>query len=145
MATTNTDAFPVNDTEYSVVDPAVNSIFSKFDYRNQDAQDDEQLFKAHGVNIDEVKKQASTGQVVYKGPVCIDDPLGSSMATYRWKNASNPAVHDYPALYHLKHLLATGIDTAINMWCEGRKKKIQKWCQSTRWALRLKPFSRRIT
>ena len=27
MATTNTDAFPVNDTEYSVVDPAVNTLF----------------------------------------------------------------------------------------------------------------------
>ena len=26
MTTTNTDAFPVNDTEYSVVDPAVNSL-----------------------------------------------------------------------------------------------------------------------
>ena len=26
MATTNTDAFPVNDTEYSVVDPVVNSV-----------------------------------------------------------------------------------------------------------------------
>ena len=36
MATTNTDAFPVNDTEYSVVDPAVNSGFKNFDYRNQD-------------------------------------------------------------------------------------------------------------
>ena len=33
MATTNTDAFPVNDTEYSVVDPAVNSGFNKFDYK----------------------------------------------------------------------------------------------------------------
>ena len=29
MATVNTDAFPVNDTEYSVVDPAVNSLFRK--------------------------------------------------------------------------------------------------------------------
>ena len=114
MATTNTDAFPVNDTEYSVVDPAVNSSFTKFDYRNQEAQNDEKL-KAHGVNIDEVKKQASIGQVVYKGPVCIDDPLSSSMATYRWKNASNPAVHDYAALFHLKCWLATGIDTAISM------------------------------
>ena len=28
MATTNTDAFPVNDTEYSVVDPAVNSLLA---------------------------------------------------------------------------------------------------------------------
>ena len=35
MATTNTDAFPTNDTEYSVVDPAVNSVFSKFDYKDQ--------------------------------------------------------------------------------------------------------------
>ena len=92
MATTNTDAFPVNDTEYSVIDPAVNSLFRKFDYKNQGAQNDEQLFKAHGVNIDEVQKQASTGKVVYKGPECIDDPLSSSMATYRWKNASDPAV-----------------------------------------------------
>ena len=50
MATTNTDAFPVNDTEYSVVDPAVNSGFRKFDYREQGAQNDEQLFKAHVVN-----------------------------------------------------------------------------------------------
>ena len=45
------------------------------------------------------------------------------MATYRWKNASDPAVHDYAALYHLKHLLATGIDTAINMWCASKKKE----------------------
>ena len=60
MATTNTDAFPVNDTEYSVVDPAVNSGFTKFDYRNQDEQNDEQLFKAHRVNPTEVKDQAST-------------------------------------------------------------------------------------
>ena len=123
MATTNTDAFPVNDTEYSVVDPAVNSLFRKFDYKKQEAQNDEQL-KAHGVNPTEVKKQASTtGQIVYKGPVCIGDPLSSSMATYRWKNASNPAVHDYAALYHLKCWLATGIDTAINMWCASKKKE----------------------
>ena len=135
MATTNTDAFPVNDTDYSVVDPAVNSGFTKFDYRKQDAQNDEQL-KAHGVNIDVVKDQVSTGQVDYRGPVCIGDPLGSSMATYRWKNASNPAVHDYAALYHLKHWLATGIDTAINMWCASKKKENQKQCQSTRWVLR---------
>ena len=101
MAATNTDAFPVNDTEYSVVDPAVNTLFRKFDYKNQGEQNDEQL-KAHGVNIDEVQKQASTGQVDYKGPECIGDPLSSSMATYRWKNASNPAVYDYAALYHLK-------------------------------------------
>ena len=45
------------------------------------------------------------------------------MATYRWKNASNPAVHDYAALYHLKRWLATGIDTAINMWCASKKKE----------------------
>ena len=86
--------FPTNDTEYSVVDSAVNSVFSKFDYKDQDAQNDEQLFKAHGVNIDVVQDQSSTGQVVYRGPECIDDPLSSSMATYRWKNTSNPAVHD---------------------------------------------------
>ena len=102
MTTTNTDAFPVNDTEYSVVDPAVNSLFRKFDYKNQEAQNDEQLFKAHGVKLSEVQDQASTGQVVYRGPECIDDPLSSSMATYRWKDASNPAVHDCAALYHLK-------------------------------------------
>ena len=112
-----------NDTEYSVVDPAVNSLFSKFDYKKQDAQNDEQLFKAHSVNPTEVKGQASTGQVDYKGPVCIGDPLSSSMATYRWKNASNPAVHDYAALYHLKCWLATGIDKAINMWCASKKKR----------------------
>ena len=47
MATTNTDAFPTNDTDYSVVDPVVNSFFKKFDYRNQGAQNDEQL-KTHG-------------------------------------------------------------------------------------------------
>ena len=81
------------------------------------------MFKAHGVNPTEVKDQASTGQIVYRGPECIDDPLSSSMATYRWKNASNPAVHDYAALYHLKHLLGTGIDTAINMWCASKKKE----------------------
>ena len=68
MATTNTDAFPVNDTEYSVVDPAVNSSFTKFDYKDQGAQNDEQLFKAHDVDSAEVKKQASTrGQVIYRG------------------------------------------------------------------------------
>ena len=55
MATTNTDAFPVNDTEYSAVDPAVNSGFTKFDYREQDEQNDEQL-KAHGVKLDENKE-----------------------------------------------------------------------------------------
>ena len=104
MATTNTDAFPVNDTEYTIVDPAVNSLFRKFDYKGQEAQNDEHLLKAHGVNPTEVKDQASTrGQVVYRGPVCIDDPLGSSMATYRWKNTSDPAIHGYAALYHLKH------------------------------------------
>ena len=75
MATTNTDAFPVNDTEYSVVDPAVNSGFTKFDYRNQEDQNDDQL-KAHGVKLSEVQQQASRGQVVYRGPECIDDPLG---------------------------------------------------------------------
>ena len=123
MATTNTDAFPTNDTEYSVVDPAVNSLFTKFDYRDQGAQDDEQLFKAHRVNPTEVKDQASTGQVDYKGPECIDDPLSSSMATYRWKNASDPAIHGCPALYHLKRWLATGIDTAITMWCASKKKE----------------------
>ena len=123
MATTNTDAFPTNDTEYSVVDPAVNTLFRKFDYKKQEEQKDEQLFKAHRVNPTEVKSQASTGQVVYKGPVCIDDPLNSSMATYRWKNASNPAVNNYDALFHLKCLLATGIDTAINMWCASKKKE----------------------
>ena len=37
MATTNTDAFPVKDTEYSVVDPAVNSGFKKFDYKKAGA------------------------------------------------------------------------------------------------------------
>ena len=57
MATTNTDAFPVNDTDYSVVDPAVNSVFSKFDYKDQRAQNDEQLFKAHGIVLDEVKNK----------------------------------------------------------------------------------------
>ena len=82
MATTNTDAFPVNDTEYSVVDPAVNTLFSKFDYKKQEAQNDNKL-KAHGVNTDEAQKQASTGQVVYRGPECIDDTLSSSMTTYR--------------------------------------------------------------
>ena len=61
--------------------------------------------------------------MVYKGTECIDNPLGSSMATYRWKNASNSTVHDYPALFHLKRWLATGIDTAINMWCASKKKE----------------------
>ena len=45
------------------------------------------------------------------------------MATYKWKNTSSPAVHDYAALYHLKHWLAIGIDTAITMWCESKKKE----------------------
>ena len=53
--------------------------------------------------------------------MCIGDPLNSSIATYRWKNASDPAVHDYAALYHLKRWLAT--DKAINMWCESKKKE----------------------
>ena len=118
MAATNTDAFSTNDTEYSVVDPAINTGFTEFDYKDQDAQNDEQLFKAHGVRLDEVKDQAST-----RGPVCISDPLSSSMATYRWKNDSNPAVHDYAALCHLKCWFATGIDTAINMWCASKKKR----------------------
>ena len=60
---------------------------------------------------------------VYRGPESIDDPLRSSMATYRWKNVSDLAVHDYAALYHLKHWLATGIDTAINMWCVQAKQR----------------------
>ena len=55
MATANSDAFPVNDTDYSVIDPAANSLFRKFDYKKQDAQNDDQLFKAHGVNPTEVK------------------------------------------------------------------------------------------
>ena len=45
------------------------------------------------------------------------------MATYRWKNASNPAVHNYDALYHLKRWLGIGIDTAISMWCASKKKE----------------------
>ena len=45
------------------------------------------------------------------------------MATYRWKNVSNPAVHDYAALYHLKYWLAMGIDTAISMWGASKKKE----------------------
>ena len=70
-----------------------------------------------------VQQQVRTaGQVVYNGPECIDDPLGNSMATYRQKNASDPAVHDY-ALYHLKHWLAIGIDIAISMCCTSKKKK----------------------
>ena len=81
------------------------------------------MFKAHGVKLSEVKDQASTGQVVYRGPECIVDPLSSSMATYRWKNASNPAVNNYAALYHLKRWLGIGIDTAINMWCASKKKE----------------------
>ena len=55
--------------------------------------------------------------------MCVGDPLSSSMATYRWKNASDPTVNNYAALYHLKHLLAQGIDTAINMWCTSKKKE----------------------
>ena len=35
MTTANTDAFPVNDTDYLVVDPAVNSGFRKFDYKSR--------------------------------------------------------------------------------------------------------------
>ena len=61
--------------------------------------------------------------MVYKGTECIDNPLGSSMATYRWKNASNPAVHDYAALYHLKCWHGIGIGTAITMWCASKKKE----------------------
>ena len=134
MATTNTDAFLTNDTDYSVVDPAVNSLFSKFDYKNQGAQNDEQLFKAHGVKLSEVKDQASTGKVVYRGPECIDDPLSSSMATYRWKNASDPAVHDYAALFHLG--LAQALTQQSTCGVQARKKKTQEQCQSTRWVLK---------
>ena len=65
MATANTDAFPVNDTEYSVVDSAVNTLFKKFDYKKQEAQNDEQL-KAHGVVLTEVQKQASTVYIGYR-------------------------------------------------------------------------------
>ena len=60
---------------------------------------------------------------MHRGPEWTDDPLGSSMVTYRWKNASDPTVHEYAALYHLKRWLATGIDTAITMWCESKKKE----------------------
>ena len=67
--------------------------------------------------------RSTRGQVVYRGAECTDDPLSSSMATYRWKNTSNPVIHDYAALFHLKHWLATGIDTAINMWCASKKKE----------------------
>ena len=45
------------------------------------------------------------------------------MATYKWKNTSSPAIHNYAALYHLKRWLATGTDKAINMWCESKKKE----------------------
>ena len=55
--------------------------------------------------------------------MCVGDPLSSSMATYRWKNVSNPAVNNYAALYHLKRWLATGIDTAISMWCASKKSE----------------------
>ena len=123
MTTTNTDAFPSKDTDYTLVDPATNTTYQKFDYLDQRAQHNDQL-KAHGVVLAEVQQQAATGQAVYRGPECLDDPLSSSsMATYRWKNASDPAVHDYAALYHLKHWLATGIDTAINMWCASKQRE----------------------
>ena len=45
------------------------------------------------------------------------------MATHRWKNASDPTVNDYAAIYYLKHWLATGIDIAISMCCTSKKKK----------------------
>ena len=119
MATTDTDAFPTNDTEYSVVNPAVNTTFIKFDYKNQGAQNNEQL-KAHDVNIDDstTSKYKRSGSIqwlrVYWWP---------SYQQYRWKNASSPAVHNYAALFHLKRWLATGIDTAINMWCASKKSE----------------------
>ena len=50
------------------------SLLTKFDYKKQDEQNDEQL-KAHSVNLIEVQEQASTGKVNYRGPECIDDPL----------------------------------------------------------------------
>ena len=37
------------------------------------------------------------------------------------EECSNPAVHDYAALYHLKCWLATGIDTAISMWSASKQ------------------------
>ena len=123
MTTTNTDAFPSKDTDYTLVDPATNTTYQKFDYLGQRAQHNDQL-KAHGVVLTEVQQQATTGQAVYRGPECINDPLSSSnMATHRWKNASDPAVHDYAALYHLKHWLVTGIDTAVNMWCVSKQRE----------------------
>ena len=41
MTTANTDAFPVKSTEHSIVDPAVNSVFIKFDYKDHEAQNDD--------------------------------------------------------------------------------------------------------
>ena len=35
MTTANTDAFPVKSTEHSIVDPAVNSVFKKFETRTR--------------------------------------------------------------------------------------------------------------
>ena len=113
--------------------------------RNQGAQNDNQLFKAHGVKLDEVKDQASTGQVVYRGPECIDDPLNSSMATYRWKNASNPAIHGYAALYHLKRWLGIVIDTAVNMWCASKRKENPGAVPEYKVGVEVKASSRRTT
>ena len=41
MTTANTDAFPVKSTEHFIVDHAVNSVFIKFDYKEQGAQNDD--------------------------------------------------------------------------------------------------------
>ena len=77
------------------------------------AQQDDQL-KAYDVNLTVIKQLPNENRLgsvqwpwVYWWP---------SYQQYRWKNATNPAVHDYAAFYCLKYWLAAGIDTAISMW-----------------------------
>ena len=40
-----------NGTEYSLVDPAISTTFLSFDYKDQMAQQDDQLLKAYGVSL----------------------------------------------------------------------------------------------
>ena len=47
-----------NGTECTLVGPAISTTFLNFDYKDQMAQqDDEQLFKAYSVKLDEVQQQ----------------------------------------------------------------------------------------
>ena len=90
------------DVEHVAVAPTVggDSRYKKFDYQKIGKINEEEL-ESHGVDTEAAQSEASKAH--YVGPEIISDPLSSSMATYRWKNASDPHIHDYASLYHLKH------------------------------------------